>query len=53
MKDIPLFESKKIRSQWDAAQEKWYFSIVDIIEVLTDSDRPKKYWADLKSKLSK
>ena len=53
MKDIPLFESKKIRSQWDAAQEKWYFSIVDIIEVLTDSDRPRKYWADLKSKLSK
>ena len=53
MKDIQLFESKKIRSQWDAAQEKWYFSIVDIIEVLTDSDRPRKYWADLKSKLSK
>jgi BRO family, N-terminal domain len=53
MNNIQLFESKKIRSQWDAEAEKWYFSIVDIIEVLTDSDRPRKYWADLKSKLSR
>jgi BRO family, N-terminal domain len=53
MKDIQLFESKRIRNQWDAEQEKWYFSIVDVIEVLTDSDRPRKYWADLKAKLIK
>ncbi len=53
MSNIKLFESKKIRSQWDAEQEKWYFSIVDIIEVLTDTDRPRKYWSDLKAKLKK
>ncbi len=51
MNDIRLFESKKIRSQWDAEVEKWYFSIVDIIEVLTDSPRPRKYWSALKTKL--
>src|SRR3984957_15345865 len=51
MSDIKLFESQKIRSQWDAEKEKWYFSVVDIIEVLTRTDRPRKYWSDLKSKL--
>lgn len=51
MPDIKLFESKKIRSHWDADAEKWYFSVVDIIEVLTDSPRPRKYWKALKTKL--
>ncbi len=51
MKDLKLFENKKIRSAWDAGQEKWFFSVVDIIEVLTDTDRPRKYWSDLKTKL--
>jgi hypothetical protein len=51
MANIKLFESKKIRSQWDAEAEKWYFSIVDIIEVLTGSPRPRKYWNALKTKL--
>lgn len=51
MKDIKLFENKKIRSTWDSEQEKWYFSIVDIVEVLTDSPRPRKYWSALKVKL--
>ena len=51
MSHIKLFESKKIRSQWDAAQEKWYFSIIDVIEVLTDSPRSRKYWNALKTKL--
>lgn len=51
MKDLKIFENKKIRSNWDAEQEKWYFSIIDIIEVLTDSPRPRKYWNALKSKL--
>ena len=50
-KDIKIFESKKIRSSWDNEQEKWYFSIIDVIEVLTDSPRPRKYWNALKSKL--
>lgn len=48
---IQLFDNKKIRMQWDADKEKWYFSIVDIIEVLTGTDRPRKYWSDLKKKL--
>jgi hypothetical protein len=51
MSNIKLFESKKIRSQWDAEKEIWYFSIVDVIEVLTDSPRPRKYWNALKTKL--
>ena len=50
---IQLFEEKNVRSIWDSDQEKWYFSIVDVIEVLTSSDRPRKYWSDLKSKLNK
>jgi hypothetical protein len=49
--DIKLFESKKVRSIWDGEQEKWYISIVDVIEVLTESERPRKYWDDLKRKL--
>lgn len=50
---IKIFESKKIRSVWNEEEEKWYFSIIDVIEVLTESDRPRKYWNDLKSKLNK
>ena len=50
---IKLFEQNQIRSVWDDEQEKWYFSIVDIVEVLTETDRPRKYWSDLKSKLKK
>lgn len=50
---IQLFEDKKVRTAWDAEQEKWYISIIDVIEVLTNSDRPRKYWSDLKSKLIK
>jgi BRO family, N-terminal domain len=53
MSNIKLFEHKKIRSHWDAEEEKWYFSVVDVIEVLTDTDRPRKYWSDLKAKLKK
>lgn len=50
---IKLFESKQIRSLWDAEKEKWYFSIIDVIEVLAETDRPRKYWSDLKAKLTK
>jgi len=52
MKEIKIFENKRIRSNWDSEQEKWFFSVVDIIEVLTDSPRPRKYWNALKSKLN-
>jgi len=48
---IKLFESKQVRTIWSETEEKWYFSIVDIIAILTDSDRPRKYWSDLKNKL--
>lgn len=50
---MQLFEDKKVRTLWDAEQEKWYISIVDVIEILTNSDRPRKYWSDLKAKLKK
>lgn len=50
---IKLFESKKIRSVWNDDQEKWYFSIIDVVDVLTGTDRPRKYWSDLKAKLKK
>ena len=48
---IKVFEDKKIRAVWDDQEEEWYFSIVDVIEVLTDSDRPRKYWGDLKKEV--
>ena len=51
MSNIQIFESKKIRSQWDAELEKWYFSIVDVIEVLTESPNPQVYWRVLKKRL--
>ncbi len=50
---IKLFEQKQIRSLWSDEDEKWYFSIVDVIQVLIENDRPRKYWSDLKSKLLK
>ena len=50
---VKIFEDKKVRTLWDGEQEKWYFSIIDVIEVLTNSDRPRKYWNDLKTKLKK
>lgn len=51
MANIKLFESKKIRSIWNEQEQKWYFSVIDVIEVLTESNRPRKYWSDLKKKL--
>lgn len=51
--DIKLFESKKIRTQWDEERESWFFSVIDVIEALTGTDRPRKYWSDLKTKLAK
>ncbi len=51
MKNIKVFESKQIRSHWDADKEKWFFSIVDIIGVLTNSPNPRKYWSVLKTRL--
>jgi len=50
---IQLFEEKKVRTVWDEEQEKWYFSIVDTIAILTDSINPRKYWSVLKTRLKK
>ncbi|MCO5251564.1 MAG: hypothetical protein M9949_09115 [Candidatus Kapabacteria bacterium] len=50
---IQLFENKQVRTVWDAEQEKWYVSIIDVIEILTNTDRPRKYWNDLKAKIKK
>ena len=51
MSNIKLFESKQIRSEWNEEEEQWYFSIIDVIEVLTESPRPRKYWNALKTKI--
>jgi hypothetical protein len=51
MSDIKLFETKKVRTHWDEEKELWYFSVIDVIEALTGTDRPRKYWNDLKTKL--
>ena len=53
MSNIKLFESKKVRTHWDEKEEKGYFSIIDVIEILSGTDRGRKYWNDLKSKLKK
>jgi DNA-damage-inducible protein D len=48
---VKIFEDKKVRTLWDEEQEKWYFSLIDVIEILTGSPRPRKYWNALKTKL--
>lgn len=48
---LQLFEQKEICSHWDEETEEWYFSIVDVVEVLTESPRHRKYWNALKTKL--
>jgi hypothetical protein len=52
MKDrIKIFEEKKVRAIWNETEEEWYFSIVDVVEVLTGSPNPRKYWSVLKTRL--
>jgi len=51
--EIKLFENTQVRTVWDDEQEKWYFSIVDVIAVLTESPNPRKYWSVLKIRLKK
>ena len=51
--NLVLFESKQVRRYYDREKDVWYFSVVDIIEILTDSTIPKRYWSDLKKKLTK
>ena len=49
--EIKLFEQSKIRSVYDEEKDLWYFSVIDVIAILTESERPRKYWSDLKKKL--
>jgi hypothetical protein len=52
MTNIKLFRTKQVRTHWNEKDEKWYFAVVDVIEILTESQRPRKYWNDLKKKLT-
>jgi len=52
MSEIKLFESQQVRRVWNASDEQWYFAVVDVVGVLTDSNLPKRYWSDLKRKLT-
>jgi len=51
MKNIKLFENKKVRTHWDTEKQEWYFSVVDVCGVLSESENPRRYWSDLKIKL--
>lgn len=48
MSNIKLFENKQVRSYWDADEEQWYFSVIDVVEILTDSPNPRDYWFKMK-----
>ena len=52
-KQIAIFEGGQIRRHWDEEKELWYFSVMDIIQILAQTERPRKYWNDLKNKLKK
>lgn len=52
MKDkLQLFQNQRVRTHWDKEQERWYFSIIDVVAILADNSRSRKYWNDLKKKL--
>jgi hypothetical protein len=50
MTNIKLFQDKKIRSAWNDEEEQWYFSVVDVVEALTDSPNPRQYWRKMKDR---
>ena len=51
--EVKLFEQQKVRTHWDEEKQRWFFSIIDVIEILTGTDRGRKYWNDLKTKMKK
>jgi hypothetical protein len=51
MSNIKLFETKKVRTHWDEKTEQWYFSVIDVIEILTDSSNPRDYWFKMKTRV--
>ncbi|MDE6287255.1 MAG: hypothetical protein K2M00_00545, partial [Muribaculaceae bacterium] len=50
---IQIFNDRKVRTAWDSEKEEWYFSVVDVVGVLSESDNPRRYLSDLKRKLHK
>ena len=52
MSNIKLFESRQIRSEWNEKEQKRYFAIIDVVEILTESNNPRRNWSDLKRKLN-
>lgn len=52
MSSIKLFEQKQVRSKWSEKEGKWYFSVIDVVAVLTESSNPRRYWSDLKNQLA-
>ena len=48
---IKIFESKQVRTHWDAITEKWYFSVIDVVAALTDSANPRDYWFKMKTRV--
>ncbi len=53
LQKLQVFSDQRIRTVWDSEKEEWYFSVVDVVGVLTDSDNPRRYLSDLKRKLKK
>ena len=49
---IKVFEDKEIRKEWNEEEQDWYVSVVDVVEVLTGTDNPRRYWLDLKRKMA-
>ena len=50
MNNIKLFQDKRIRSVWNEEEEQWYFSVVDVVEALTESPNPRQYWRKMKDR---
>ena len=48
---IKVFENRQVRTLWNAEEEEWYFSVIDVVAVLTNSTNPRKYWSVLKTRL--
>jgi hypothetical protein len=51
MSNLILFESKQVRRLWSKEKQRWFFSIIDVCEILSETDNPRRYWSDLKRKL--
>jgi len=50
--EIKLFDEQKIRTVWDETSEEWYFSVIDVVEILTESTNPRDYWFKMKQRVN-